>query len=387
MNLTRKLAFAIGFSAVALITAPEALAQAQQRQPTPNDTLQSPRVSADKKATISIYAPKASEVTVSGDFSPGKPLPLTKGASGVWTVTTGPLRPDYYTYTLMVDGVRTVDPKNPVIKQGINSLENVMIVPGAENAFQENKNVPHGEVRQVWYQSDNLDMMRRMHVYTPPGYEKGTTKYPVFYLLHGGGDDDSGWNSIGRASFILDNLIASGKAKPMIVVMPNGSMPASAFPAGTPQNERMNKMTDLYSAELLKAVMPYVEKTYRVLPGRENRAIAGLSMGGLQTLDVALSNPDLFNYVGVWSSGFFGPTIDVAENKYAKALKDPNFNKNKKLFLLQIGKDDFLMDASNKTKALLDKNQIKYQYKETEGGHTWINWRQYLNEYAQVLFK
>lgn len=387
MKLKRTLTLALGLSAVALVTAPQATAQGQQRQPTPNDTLQSPRITADKKATISIYAPKASEVTVFGDFNPGKPLTLTKGESGVWSVTTGPLRPDYYTYTLLVDGVRTVDPKNPVIKQGISSLENVMIVPGAENAFQDNAEVPHGEVRQVWYKSGNLGMMRRMHVYTPPGYEKGTTQYPVFYLLHGGGDDDSGWNSIGRAGFILDNLIASGKAKPMIVVMPNGSMPASAFPAGTAQNERMNKMTDLYSAELLKEVMPYVEKNYRVLPGRENRAIAGLSMGGLQTLDVALSNPDLFNYVGVWSSGFFGPTIDVAENKYAKALKDPNFNKNKKLFLLQIGKDDFLMDASNKTKALLDKNQIKYQYKETEGGHTWINWRQYLNEYAQVLFK
>ncbi len=387
MNLKRTIALALGLFAGALIVVPNATAQAQQRQPTPNDTLQSPRVAADRKATISIYAPKASEVTVSGDFSPGKPLPLTKGESGVWSVTTGPLRPDYYTYTLMVDGVRTVDPKNPVIKQGIGSLENVMIVPGNENAFQENAEVPHGELRQVWYKSGTLDMLRRMHVYTPPGYEKSTTKYPVFYLLHGGGDDDSGWNSIGRASFILDNLIAAGKAKPMIMVMPNGSMPASAFPAGTAQNDRMNKMADLFSAELTKEVMPYVEKTYRVLPGRDNRAVAGLSMGGLQTLDVALSNPDLFNYVGVWSSGFFGPTIDAAETKYAKALKDPNFNKNKKLFLLQIGKDDFLMDASNKTKALLDKNQIRYQYKETEGGHTWINWRQYLNEYAQVLFK
>ncbi len=387
MNLKRTFVLALGLSAMALIVVPNAAAQAQQRQPTPNDTLQSPRVAADRKATISIYAPKASEVTVSGDFSPGKPLSLTKGESGVWSVTTGPLRPDYYTYTLMVDGVRTVDPKNPVIKQGIGSLENVMIVPGNENAFQENAEVPHGELRQVWYKSGTLSMLRRMHIYTPPGYEKSTTKYPVFYLLHGGGDDDSGWNSIGRAGFILDNLIAAGKAKPMIMVMPNGSMPASAFPAGTAQNDRMNKMADLFSAELTKEVMPYVEKTYRVLPGRENRAVAGLSMGGLQTLDVALSNPDLFNYVGVWSSGFFGPTIDAAETKYAKALKDPNFNKNKKLFLLQIGKDDFLMDASNKTKALLDKNQIRYQYKETEGGHTWINWRQYLNEYAQVLFK
>lgn len=197
MNLKRTFILALGLFAGALIVVPHAVAQ--QRQPTPNDTLQSPRVAADRKATISIYAPKASEVTVSGDFSPGKPLSLTKGESGVWSVTTSPLRPDYYTYTLMVDEVRTVDPKNPVIKQGISSLENVMVVPGNENAFQENAEVPHGEVRQVWYKSGTLDMLRRMHVYTPPGYEKSATKYPVFYLLHGGGDDDSGWNSIGRA--------------------------------------------------------------------------------------------------------------------------------------------------------------------------------------------
>ncbi|QHT70827.1 esterase [Rhodocytophaga rosea] len=269
-----------------------------QRQPTPNDTLKSPQVLSDHRVKISIYAPKASEVTVSGDFPGGSPsMKLEKGEIGVWSVTIGPLKPDYYTYTLTVDGVRTMDPKNPVIKQGINSLENMMAVSGQETAFQDNKSVPHGEVRQVWYQSTSLDMPRRMHVYTPPGYEKSNTKYPVFYLLHGGGDDDSGWSTVGRANFILDNLLAAGKAKPMIVVMPNGSMPIRSTP-GAMNPQAMTQMRTMFADELLKEVMPYVEKNYRILTGRENQAIAGLSMGGFQTLDVTLDIPVMLTPFG-----------------------------------------------------------------------------------------
>lgn len=364
-----------------------ATAQTPQRTPTPNDTLKSPKVLDDKRVVIQIYAPKASDVMVGGDFASGnKPLPLTKNDQGVWSVTLGPLTPDYYTYTLTVDGVRTMDPKNAMIKQGISSLENVMMVPGPETAFEDNRAVPHGEVREVWYSSNTLGMMRRMHVYTPPGYDKGNTKYPVFYLLHGGGDDDSGWNTVGRAGFILDNLIATGKAKPMVVVMPNGSMPMPPS-TGMPNPQAMNNMRALFADELLKEIMPLVEKTYRTQPNAENRAIAGLSMGGFQTLDVALTRPELFNYVGVFSSGFFGPSVDEAETKYAKALNDSSFNKGKKLFWIGIGKDDFVMESNKKTLALLDKHQIKYQYKETSGGHTWINWRQYLNEYVPMLFR
>ncbi|GAB4004216.1 alpha/beta hydrolase-fold protein [Spirosoma migulaei] len=364
-----------------------AMAQMPQRTPTPNDTLNSPKVLSDKRVIIQIYAPKATEVTVGGDFqSSPKPLSLTKNDQGVWAVVIGPLKPDYYSYTLSVDGVRTMDPKNPVIKQGISSLENMMAVTGPETAFEDNKAVPHGEVREVWYSSNTLGMMRRMHVYTPPGYEKGSSKYPVFYLLHGGGDDDSGWNTIGRSGFILDNLIAAGKAKPMIVVMPNGSMPLPPQ-TGMPNAQAMNQMRDQFSSELLKDVMPTVEKTYRTVATPESRAIAGLSMGGFQTLDVTLTHPELFNYVGVFSSGFFGATADEADTKYAKVLNDPSFNKGKKLFWVAIGKDDFVMDANKKTLAMLDKHNIKYQYKETSGGHTWVNWRQYLNEYTPMLFK
>ena len=364
-----------------------ALAQPARRQPTPNDTLRSPNVLVDKRVVIQIYAPKASEVTVSGDFPvASKPIALTKNEHGVWKVTLGPLPPDYYTYTLTVDGVRTMDPKNPFIKQGINSIENMMAVPGAETAFEDNKPVPHGEVREVWYPSTTLGMMRRMHVYTPPGYEKNNTKYPVFYLLHGAGDDDSGWNTVGRAGFIVDNLIAAGQAKPMLVVMPNGSIPLPPS-AGTPNPQAMNNIRAMFADEFLKDVMPVVEKTYRVLPNPANRAIAGLSMGGFQTLDLTLAHPELFSYVGVFSSGFFGNTIDEADTKYAKALNDPSFNKGKKLFWVRIGQDDFVMEANKKTLALLDKHNIKYQYKESGGGHTWINWRRYLNDFAPMLFK
>ena len=364
-----------------------AIAQMPQRTPTPNDTLKSPKVMDDKRVMLQVYAPKANEVMVSGDFASGnKSVALTKNDQGVWSTTIGPLRPDYYTYTLTVDGVRTMDPKNPVIKQGISSLENVMVVPGTEMAFEENRSVPHGEVRDVWYQSSTLGMARRMHVYTPPGYEKGNTKYPVFYLLHGGGDDDSGWNSIGKAGFILDNLIADGKAKPMIVVMPNGSMPMPAM-LGMPNQQAMNQMREQFTSELLKDIMPNVEKTYRTQTTPESRAIAGLSMGGFQTLDVILTHPELFNYVGVFSSGFFGAAADEADTKYAKVLNDPSFNKGKKLFWIGIGKEDFVMDSNKKTLALLDKHNIKYQYKESSGGHTWINWRQYLNEYTPMLFR
>ncbi|GAB3548731.1 alpha/beta hydrolase-fold protein [Spirosoma fluminis] len=364
------------------------MAQAPQRQPTPNDTLKSPNVLADNRVAIRLYAPKASEVTVSGDFlGQPKPLNLTKDAQGVWSVVVGPLKPDYYSYTLMVDGVRTMDPKNPSVKQGISSLENMMAVVGKETAFEDNQPVPHGEVRQVWYQSNSLGMPRRMHVYTPPGYEQGKAKYPVFYLLHGGGDDDSGWNTIGRASFILDNLIAAGKAKPMIVVMPNGSMPLPPSSGMADFAKMLPKMQEMFANELTKDVMPHVEKSYRVLTGASNRALAGLSMGGIQTLNVSLSRPELFNYIGVFSSGFFGGSISEAENQYTKALQDPNFNKNKKVFLFEIGKDDFLMEPCKQTMALLDKHNIKYQYKETDGGHTWINWRHYLNEYTPLLFQ
>ena len=336
----------------ALASAPRAEAQPTRRQPTPNDTLKSTEVSADHKVTFRIYAPKASEVSVSGDFGAGGKM--TKDEQGVWSITVGPLTPDFYSYTFNVDGVRTIDPKNAMIKQGIGSLDSMFLVPGDEAEFEATKDVPHGEVRIAWYRSGTLDASRSMHVYTPPGYEGGSEKYPVLYLLHGGGDEDSGWSTIGRAGFILDNLLAAKKAMPMIVVMPNGSLPRPAnlprFTPGTPPSPEaraaMEAFQNRFTDELLKEVVPFVEKHYRVKAGHENRALAGLSMGGGQTLRVATTHPDEFAYVGVWSGGLGGRNAGNFEKRNASFLKNADqFNEAVKLFSISVGDKDFLSTA------------------------------------------
>jgi enterochelin esterase family protein len=236
-------------------------------------------------------------------------------------------------------------------------------------------------VAAVHYRSVSLGRDRRMHVYTPPGYEVGQDKYPVLYLLHGAGDSDDSWTSVGRANFILDNLIAAGRAKPMIVVMPAGHTPRPGGLFGPPGSR------DMFLDDFAKDVMPYVEKNFRVLPGRANRAIAGLSMGGNHTLSIALSHLDQFDYVGVFSSGFLGPQgPDSAAAPYRAALGDPRINRLK-LFWLATGKEDFILPATKGTLAILDRNKVKYTYKETGGGHTWPNWRAYLNEFAPKLFQ
>src|SRR6516164_6857410 len=219
----------LGVLLLASAVMPPANAQPPRREPTPNDTLVSPEVLSDRKVTFRIYAPKASAVTVGGDWAgTSGPAKLEKDDKGVWSATVGPLEPDFYSYSFNVDGVRTLDPKNATIKQGISSLDNMFLVAGNEAAFMDNQKVPHGDVRKVWYRSSTLDTQRRMHVYTPPGYDASKDTYPVLYLLHGGGDEDSGWSTVGRAGFILDNLLADKKVKPMLVVMPNGMMPRPA---------------------------------------------------------------------------------------------------------------------------------------------------------------
>jgi enterochelin esterase family protein len=387
----------VGLLILASSAARRASAQLPQRQATPNDTLVSPEVLADR-VTFRIYAPKASEVMVSGDWLTnfGDRPKLTKDDRGVWAVTVGPLVPDFYSYSFTVDGVRTLDPKNPTIKQGIASLDNMFFVPGAEAAFEVNKVVPHGDIRQVWYQSSALGMQRRMHIYTPPGYDGGTEKYPVFYLLHGGGDEDSGWSTIGRAGFILDNLLAEQKARPMLVVMPNGSLPRPATArggsgpgAGSPQvaARRMAALQERFARELLDNVVPFVEKNYRVLPGSENRALAGLSMGGGQTLAVVTRHPDQFGYVGIWSAGLFGNAADFEERNAAFVYGAEKVNRTVKLFSISVGDKDFTLAGSRNLAELLSRHGIKNELHVSGGGHTWINWRHYLNDFAPLLFR
>jgi enterochelin esterase family protein len=371
-------------------------ARAQAPPPSPNDTLVSPEVKQDRRVTFRIFAPMATDVTVRGDWMQGPdPVKLQKDDQGVWSVTVGPLAPDFYSYLYMVDGVRTVDPKNAAIKQGINRLDNTFEVPGEDSAFEANLLVPHGEIRQVWFSAPTLDASRRMHVYTPPGYETGTTRYPVLYLLHGGGDEDSGWSTIGRAGFILDNLIAAKKAKPMIVVMPNGSLPrpadlGPATPAGGPPSPAAAAaMQERFANHLVKDIMHFVEKHYRVLATRENRALAGLSMGGGQTLRTTVSNPDKFAYVGVWSAGVNDQRLPDFEKQSASFLSSADtVNKDIKVFWIGVGSEDQLAaKGARNLKELLEKNRIKHEFHESGGGHTWINWRHYLNQYAQLLFR
>ena len=382
-----------GMLLLTLITFFAAIAQTPQRQPTPNDTLVSPEVHSDKRVTFRIYAPKASEVSLRGDWMEGPGVvKLEKDEKGVWSSTVGPLTPDFYSYAFTVDGVRVVDPRNAMIKQGVASLDSMFLLPGEEVAFAENRAVAHGAIRQVWYSSSTLGQQRRLHVYTPPGYDDSRDRYPVFYLLHGGGDEDSGWSTIGRAGFILDNLLAERKARPMIVVMPNGSLPRPAnllpTPGAPPDPAVTATLQERFTSELMKDVVPFVEKNFRVLTGRDNRAIAGLSMGGGQTTRVITSHPDQFAYVGVWSAGVNPQTSADFERRYTAFLASADrLNKQIRLFSISVGDKDFALAGSKNLAELLKKHAVKHELHVSGGGHTWINWRRYLNEFAPRLFR
>ena len=384
---------AAGMLLLLLITSAAAIARTPQRQPTPNDTLVSPEVHSDKRVTFRIYAPKAAEVSLRGDWMEGPGVvKLEKDEKGVWSATVGPLTSDFYSYAFLVDGVRVIDPKNAMIKQGVASLDSMFLLPGEEAAFAENRAVTHGAIRQVWYSSSTLGQQRRLHVYTPPGYDDSRDRYPVFYLLHGGGDEDSGWSTIGRAGFILDNLLAAKRAKPMIVVMPNGSLPRPAnlppTPGAPPDPAVTATLQERFTGELMKDVVPFVEKNFRVLTGRDNRAIAGLSMGGGQTTRVITSHPDQFAYVGVWSAGVNPQTSADFERRYAAFLASADkLNKQIRLFSISVGDKDFALAGSKNLAELLQKHAVKHELHVSGGGHTWINWRRYLNEFAPRLFR
>lgn len=397
MILSWKSRFAVPvvLTALAAVAPSGASAQPPQRRQTPNDGLKSAEVAADKTVTFRIYAPKADEVSVGGDF--GRGGAMAKDEKGVWSLTVGPLTPDFYSYTFTIDGVRTVDPKNPLIKPGLNSLDNMVLVPGDAAEFEATKDVPHGEVRAAWYRSGTLDAPRRMHVYTPPGYEGGTDRYPVLYLLHGAGDEDSGWSTIGRAGFILDNSIAAKKSVPMLVVMPNGSLPppkatpARPAPGEAPSAEfraAMESLQNRFTDELLKEVVPAVESTYRVKAGPENRALAGLSMGGGQTLRVLTSKPGQFAYVSIWSAGLFGGNADDWETRNEAFLASADkVNGSVKRLEVVVGDQDFALAGSKALAGVLKKRGVRHDLRVTGGGHTWINWRHYLNELAPQLFR
>ena len=345
----------------------------------------SPEILSDCKVTFRILAPKAEAVKLGGSDIPGagQGPEMTKSTNGVWEVTLGPIASGAYRYNFNVDGVSVIDPRNPLTSQSNENTWSLVYVPGAD--FMDTKEVPHGAVSQVTYHSGTLKRFRRLHVYTPPGYESGQGKFPVFYLLHGASDCDASWSTVGRAGFILDNLIAAGKAKPMIMVMPAGH--TGAFRFGSASGDEFEK-------DFLNDIMPLIEKNYRVQGDRNNRAIAGLSMGGAQTLNIGVPHLDKFAYLGVFSSGVFGiaggpgaaagPTW---EERNKDALDNAALKKDLKLVWFATGKDDFLIKTSQGTVEMLKKHGFEVVYKETPGAHTWIVWREYLNEFAPQLFQ
>ncbi len=372
---------------------------AAQEKPKPAPAVNSPEVAADRRVTFRISAPKAGSVGLSASDIPGLPRggpEFSKNERGVWEATIGPVDPGAYRYTFTVDGVSVVDPRNASVSESNNNVWSLVYVPGAD--FMEPNQVPHGAVAEAPYFSTALGKYRRMHIYTPPGYENNSTKYPVFYLLHGAGDCDDSWTTVGRAGFILDNLIAAKKAKPMIVVMPAGHASAGAGMAGG-----AGDMLDAFGQDFTKDIMPYVESRYRVLAGNRNRAMAGLSMGGMQTLNIAIPNLEKFSYIGVFSSGLMGmraktppaaaktspsakPAPDWEEQNKA-VLDNPNLKKGLKLLWFATGSEDFLVETTRTTVETLKKHGFNPIYKETGGGHTWVNWRNYLAEFAPQLFQ
>jgi enterochelin esterase family protein len=362
---------------------------APKRQPPP--AFKSPEVAPDRRVTMRLHAPQAKAVRlVTSDFPiAGMGMPMVKNKEGVWEATVGPAPAGAYRYRFNVDGVDTNDPRNPAVSEANSTTWNLALVPGSEDF--DTRDVPHGAVSIATYRSKTLDRFRRMHIYTPPGYEKGEGKFPVFYLLHGATDSDASWSTVGRAGAILDNLIAAGKAKPMIVVMPHGHTGPFEFGGRGNFEQQMKQFGDEFGAD----IRPYVEGRYRVLTERANRAIAGLSMGGAQTLNIAFANLQDFGYVGVYSSGIFGIAGGFGggapntqwEESHLKSLDDPEAKKGLKLLWFGCGKDDFLFQTSNATVEMLKKHKFDVVNRETDGGHTWLKWRDYLVEFAPQLFK
>jgi enterochelin esterase family protein len=326
----------------------------------------SPEVKPDHTITFRLYAPKAGEVTVSGEWGGRKSL--TKDERGVWSVTVGPLEPDQYSYSFSVDGAPVVDPRNTKLKIGRGSFQNLVEVPG--NKAQDLRPVPHGTLHVHHYASKSLGgKSRGLVVYTPPGYETAEQRYPVLYLLHGSGDDEHGWTDVGLANRILDNLLADGKAVPMLVVMPNGH---AADRAGN---------TPAFEADLLGDVIPLVEKDYRTKPEAASRAIVGLSMGGAQSWAVGMSHLDTFAYVGPFSMGGGNATAILSKIDPAEA------NKRLKLLWIGCGRQDRLFSGSERLVEELKAKGIHHTWYPSEGTHNWIVWRKYLAEVTPLLFR
>ena len=370
----------------------------------------SPEINPDNSVTFRLFAPNAQSVQVTGDFLPTVPVEtpngswdapgvadLVKDENGLWSFTTpDTLAPELYMYSFLVDGLRMMDPSNVFMNRDVATVTNIFLIDGkdAKAHYYKVNDVPHGSVSRVWYDSPGLGMKRRMTIYTPPGYEDSNESYPVFYLLHGAGGDEEAWIALGRTAQILDNLIAEGKAEPMIVVMTNGNPSQEAAPGETSEGFKkpgmdVSRMNRGEFETSFPDVVNYVDKHYRTKADKAHRAIAGLSMGGFHSLHTSKFYPDLFDYVGLFSAAIFpfeGRSDAPVYQDFEGKLKT-QFEKNPKLYYIAIGDKDFLYNDNVKFRKILDDNGYPYEYFETPEGHIWKNWRIYLTEFAPKLFK
>jgi len=359
-------------------------ALAQQPPPPPVFT----EVGPDHRITFRFRAPNAKEVSVAID-NMRQPLPMQKDEQGAWTVTTDPLEPDYYGYSFVADGARLIDPTNPLMKPNLLNTQSMVLVAGPASIPWQVSNVPHGVIHHHFYHSRIVGDDRDYYVYTPPGYatdRKG--RYPVLYLLHGYTDDASAWTAVGRAHVILDNLIAQGKVKPMLIVMPLGYgapeivQPTPVFGAAFRDASLRQRNFDRFRDALLQEVIPAVESAYRVSKDRNSRAIAGLSMGGAESLFVGLNALDRFAWVGAFSSG----GLDGDFDKFFPGL-DSKANSQLRLLWIACGRDDFLIDMNRKLREWLKSKDVRATELETAGAHSWQVWRRNLAEFAALLFR
>lgn len=367
----------------------------------------SPEIHDNNTVTFRLKAPKATKVQITGDFLPTQRIKtpsgefdgpgiadLKEGKDGVWEFTTPePLKPELYSYSFIVDDLKMMDPSNVYMIRDVASVTNVFIVGGERADLYKVNKVPHGTVSRVWYNSPTLGMDRRMTVYTPAGYETSGKRYPVFYLLHGMGGDEEAWIALGRTSQILDNLIAQGKAKPMIVVMTNGNAAQEAAPGESslgfvvPSMQQPKTMEGSFETAF-PDIVKFVDSNYRTINSKLGRAIAGLSMGGYHALHISKQYPDMFNYVGLFSAAIM-PGKDVKSPIYdnMEGKLKIQFGKKPALYWIGIGNTDFLYKDNEMYRKMLDEKGYKYTYYESSEGHIWKNWRIYLTEFVPLLFR
>ena len=363
----------------------------------------SPEIHDNNTVTFRFKAPKAVRVQLTGDFLPVQKnakfeapgiVDLKEGQEGVWEYTTPePLKPELYSYSFIVDGLRMNDPANVYLIRDVSTLTNVFIIGGDRADFYKVNPVPHGTVSRIWYDSPALGLERRMTVYTPVGYETSGKRYPVLYLLHGMGGDEEAWISLGRTAQILDNLIAQGKARPMIVVMPNGNASQEAAPGESsrgmvPPTMQLPKTMEGSYEQAFPEIVKFIDKNYRTIKSKSGRAIAGLSMGGFHSLHISKQYPDMFNYIGLFSAAIM-PNKEVSSPIYEnmEGKLKVQFDKKPALYWIAIGKTDFLYKANEEYRKLLDEKGYKYTYYESDEGHIWKNWRIYLTEFVPMLFR